>query len=83
MDSSASGGTPFPTFVPLVAIGNPLKKALEQAYPDAKPGAIPVWAGILLRFAYEMKEGDIVIAPYRADSTLNFGVITGDYEFFR
>jgi restriction system protein len=58
-----------------------LKKALEQAYPEAKTGAIPVWAGILLRFAYEMKEGDIVIAPYRADSTLNFGVITGEYQY--
>jgi len=58
-----------------------LKKALEQAYPEAKAGAIPVWAGILLRFAYEMKEGDVVIAPYRADSTLNFGVITGDYQY--
>lgn len=58
-----------------------LKKALEQAYPEAKAGAIPVWAGILLRFAFEVKKGDIVIAPYRADSTLNFGVVTGEYQF--
>lgn len=58
-----------------------LKRALTDAYPDAKAGAIPVWAGILYRFGFEMKEGDIVIAPYRADSTLNFGVITGEYEY--
>lgn len=66
------------------SIGNDrdlLKKALEQAYPEAKAGAIPVWAGILFRFAFEMKQGDVVIAPYRADSTLNFGIITGDYEY--
>ena len=58
-----------------------LKRALSAAYPEAKAGAIPVWAGILYRFGFEMKEGDIVIAPYRADSTLNFGVITGGYEY--
>lgn len=66
------------------SIGNDrelLKKALEGAYPEAKAGAIPVWAGILLRFAFELKPGDIVIAPYRADSTLNFGVVTGEYEY--
>jgi len=58
-----------------------LKAALARAYPEAKAGAIPVWAGILLRFAYEMRPGDIVIAPYRADGTLNFGVVTGEYEY--
>lgn len=66
------------------SIGNDreqLKKALGDAYPEAKACAIPVWAGTLLRFAYEIKQGDIVIAPYRADSTLNFGVVTGDYEY--
>ena len=66
------------------SIGNDrerLKRALEQAYPEAKAGAIPVWAGILFRFAFEMKEGDIVIAPYRTDSTLNFGIVTGEYEY--
>lgn len=58
-----------------------LKLALQASYPEAKAGAIPVWAGILLRFAFEMKPGDVVIAPQKADSTLNFGVITGAYEY--
>lgn len=58
-----------------------LKRALSSAYPEAKAGAIPVWAGILYRFGFEMREGDIVIAPYRADSTLNFGVVTGGYDY--
>lgn len=66
------------------SIGNDrekLKGVLEVAYPDAKAGAFPVWAGILRRFAFEMKEGDVVIAPHRADSTLNFGVVTGNYSY--
>lgn len=32
-----------------------LKTRLSELYPEAKPGAIPVWAGVLLRFAFEMK----------------------------
>ncbi|MBC9958376.1 restriction endonuclease [Yimella sp. cx-51] len=60
-----------------------LKVLLQQTFPEAKAGAIPVWAGILLRFAFEMRPGDIVISPYKADSTLNFGVIDGPYEFIQ
>lgn len=56
-----------------------MKMAIGATYPDAKPGAIPVWAGILLRFAFEMQPGDLVIYPHRPDSTLNFGRIEGDY----
>lgn len=58
-----------------------MKAAVESAYPSAKQGAIPVWAGLLLRFAFEMQAGDVVVAPYRADSTLNFGVVDGPYEY--
>ncbi|YAL83650.1 restriction endonuclease [Dermacoccaceae bacterium W4C1] len=58
-----------------------MKEALAQTYPYVKPGAIPVWAGILRRFAFEMAEGDVVIAPHRPDSTLNFGVLTGPYRY--
>lgn len=58
-----------------------MKEAVARAYPTAKPGAIPVWAGVLRRFAFEMTEGDIVIAPYRPDSTLNFGVVAGPYRY--
>ncbi len=58
-----------------------LKACLTSVYPDGKSGAIPVWAGVLLRFVYEMQPGDLVIYPYKPDATLNFGRITGDYEF--
>ena len=57
-----------------------MKAAVHAAYPTAKPGAVPVWAGVLRRFAFEIAEGDLVVAPYKADSTLNFGVVTGPYE---
>ena len=57
-----------------------IKAALGAAYPAAKPGAIPVWAGVLRRFAFDMSVGDLVVAPYKGDSTLNFGHIAGPYE---
>lgn len=58
-----------------------LKAALAAKYPDDKPRAIAAWAGTLLRFADEISEGDVVVAPYRPDSTINIGIVTGPYEF--
>src|SRR3954470_6921422 len=68
----------------LNAIGNDkeaLKQRVAASYPNAKAGAIPVWAGVLLRFAFEMQPGDLVIYPYRPDSTLSFGLVDGGYYF--
>lgn len=58
-----------------------LKAALEADDPDAKKQAIANWAGILLRFRDEMQVGDVVVAPYRPDSTINIGRIIGPYEY--
>ena len=58
-----------------------LKARLLAERPIAKPGAIPVWAGVLYRFAFEMQVGDLVIYPYKPDSTLSFGRIEGDYHY--
>lgn len=58
-----------------------LKTALGATYPNKKPRAIAGWAGILSRFRDEMRVGDVVVAPYKPDSTINIGVITGDYAF--
>ena len=58
-----------------------MKHKVAATRPNAKPGAIPVWAGVLLRFAFEMQLGDLVVYPYRPDSTLNFGRIDGDYYY--
>jgi restriction system protein len=57
------------------------KAAVREAYPDHKEGAIPIAAGVLYRFVHEMKPGDLVLHPYKPDSTLAFGRITGDYRW--
>jgi restriction system protein len=56
-----------------------LKLRLAATYPTAKPGAIPVWAGVLHRFISEMQIGDLVVSPNKADRTLNFGKIASDF----
>jgi restriction system protein len=66
---------------PLGANRSAIKQRVANTYPEAKPGAIPIWAGVLLRFAFEMQPGDIVIWPNRQDSTLNFGRVAGDYRY--
>jgi restriction system protein len=43
------------------------KTQLAEAYPDTKPGAIPVNAGQMYRFVHEMKEGDIAVYPSKRD----------------
>jgi len=37
------------------------KNAIMKAYPDKKLGAIPIDAGQLYRFVYEMKVNDFII----------------------
>jgi len=56
-----------------------LKERLAATYPTKKPGAIPGDAGVLIRFAEEMQVGDLVISPQKADRTLNFGIVDGDF----
>ena len=57
-----------------------LKSALDKTYPEKKPGALPVQAGVLYRFAYEMKVGDIVVYPSKHDRMVNIGRFTGNYN---
>jgi restriction system protein len=57
------------------------KAAYTPVYPEDKPGAVPVKAGVLYRFATEIQVGDIVIYPSKADRLVRIGVIAGDYEF--
>jgi hypothetical protein len=58
-----------------------LKALLTEQYPDAKSGAIPGWAGMLIRFVYEMQIGDLVVYSGKADESFNIGKITGEYEY--
>ncbi len=57
------------------------KERVARKRPYLKPGAIPVTAGTLLSFRHRMRPGDLVIYPYKPDSTINIGRITGDYYF--
>ncbi|MBI3760167.1 MAG: restriction endonuclease [Deltaproteobacteria bacterium] len=57
------------------------KQAVTAAYPNKKPGAIPVDAGTLFRFAKEMKRGDLVIYPSKPDRMINFGTVQSDYKY--
>jgi len=58
-----------------------IKAKVAAVFPHEKPGAIPVWAGILYRFAYEIQVGDTIIYPYKPNSTLFFGRVTGNYTY--
>jgi restriction system protein len=57
------------------------KAAVAGAYPHTKPGAIPVYAGILYRFAHEMQPGELVIYPSKIDYQFHIGRIEGDYAY--
>lgn len=57
------------------------KAAFLKVYPNKKPGAVPVEAGVLYRFAREMSVGDVVVYPSRFDKTVNIGLVSGDYAF--
>lgn len=58
-----------------------LKKALDTTYPGSKARATAGRAGILARFRDEIQIGDLVVAPYKPDSTINVGEVTGPYYF--
>ncbi len=57
------------------------KRAFAATFPTGKPGAIPVKAGVLYRFRWEMKIGDVVIYPSKADKVINIGLVSSDYTF--
>lgn len=58
-----------------------LKAAITRAHPDDRPMATANRTGVLLRFAAEMAEGDVIVAPYKPDGTINIGVVVGPYEY--
>nr|WP_319484762.1 restriction endonuclease [uncultured Cohaesibacter sp.] len=57
------------------------KGAIAKAYPDRKAGAIPVDAGTLFKFMHEIKSGDIVIYPSKADRMVNVGRFKGEVSY--
>lgn len=57
------------------------KAALAERMPGIDEASIPQSAGTLYRFVYTMSDGDVVVCPNRASSTLDIGTIAGPYEF--
>lgn len=76
----ALGWRKMPDLRTLPADREVYKAKLREAYPAGKPGAIPVWAGQLFRFVHEVREGDLVVYPSKADRVVHIGRITGPYE---
>lgn len=56
------------------------KSAVQTAFPNAKPGAIPVNGGQLFRFVHEMKVGDLVVYPSKKDRQIHIGRVEGPYR---
>ena len=57
------------------------KARVTDVYPNAKPGAIPTYAGQLFRFVHEMKVGDIVVYPSKKDRQVHIGRVEGPYQY--
>lgn len=66
-----------------IAPTRPAYKALmQEAYPEYKPGAIPVNVGQIYRFIHEAKPGDLVIWRPKNDRTqIRIGEIEGGYRY--
>ncbi len=80
-DVIALGWPKVPDLGKLKADREPFKSAVIIAYPDKKPGAIPVDAGQLFRFVHEMKVGDLVIYPSKRDRQVHIGQVEGAYVY--
>ena len=57
------------------------RAAVGATYLDAKPGAIPVYAGLLYRFVHEMQLRDLIVYPRKVDRTIHIGRVAGGYVY--
>jgi restriction system protein len=57
------------------------KARVAECFPQAKPGAIPNYAGQLYRFVHEIKPGDLVAYPSKAERRVYLGQVTGAYRY--
>lgn len=58
-----------------------IKRELSKLHPDSKPRSIAGQAGVLYRFAHELSIGDVIVAPYKPDSTINIGIVDSEYYY--
>lgn len=57
------------------------KACHTQAYPEDKPGAVPVKAGQLFRYVHELKVGDYVVYPSQRDKLIHIARVEGEYTY--
>jgi restriction system protein len=57
------------------------REAVAAAYPEKKPGSVPVNAGQLFRFVHEMSVGDLVAYSSKRDRLIHIGRIEGPYKY--
>ena len=57
------------------------KERYREGYPDHSPGRVPVSAGQMYRFVWEMQEGDYVLTYIKASRELLIGVADGPCEY--
>lgn len=57
------------------------KEHIRRLRPDLKPGAVPGQAGLYLRFAYEVKQGDYMLYPSKRDRLVHVGRVAGGYRY--
>ena len=57
------------------------KAHYTEAYPDGKKGAVATSAGMLYRFALEVKVGDYVVFPSKSDRKINIGIVESDFYY--
>ena len=57
------------------------KTRFSEVFPDVKPGAIPVKAGVLYRFAREINIGDTIVYPSKADRRIYFGEVASGFKY--
>ena len=57
------------------------KNKVAKVYPDMKQGAKINSASQLFRFIHEMKIGDLVCYPSKADRHIHIGRLTGPYQY--
>lgn len=57
------------------------KAHFVKSYPNGKKGAVATSAGMLYRFALEMKVGDFVVFPSKSDRKINIGVVESAFTY--
>lgn len=54
---------------------------MAKLYADAKPNTLRNWVSQVWPFAHEMKKGDLVVLPLKAQPAIQIGELTSDYQF--